>query len=101
LRMVWGQVTVLGYSYHMSVHTRLPEHTMQTKFKSLLMLKHLFPLFDCRKLSSIGQSVLGWVTALWVCVHPISKEQADQLLATGFVSYREKLIQCIALHPHC
>jgi hypothetical protein len=25
---------VSGYSYHMSVHTRLPDHTMQTKFQS-------------------------------------------------------------------
>jgi hypothetical protein len=49
----------------------------------------------------LGQSVLGWVTALWVCVHPISKEKAEQLLATGVVSHREELIQCIALHPHC
>jgi hypothetical protein len=31
---------------------------------------------------------------LWVCVHPISKEKADQLLATGVVSHREELIQC-------
>jgi hypothetical protein len=41
------------------------------------------------------------MTALWVCVHPISKEKADQLLATGVVSHREELIQCIALHPDC
>jgi hypothetical protein len=25
---------VSGYSYHMSVHTRLPDHTLQTKFQS-------------------------------------------------------------------
>jgi hypothetical protein len=25
---------VSGYSYHMSVRTRLPDHTMQTKFPS-------------------------------------------------------------------
>jgi hypothetical protein len=25
---------VSGYSYHMSVRTRLPDHTMQTKFQS-------------------------------------------------------------------
>jgi hypothetical protein len=36
--------------------------------------------------------------ALWVCVHPISKGKADQLLATGVESHREELIQCIALH---
>jgi hypothetical protein len=51
-------------------------------------------------LAASGQSVLGWVTALWVCVHPISKEKADQLLATGDISHREELIQCIELHPH-
>jgi hypothetical protein len=41
------------------------------------------------------------VTALWVCVHPISKKTAEQLLASGVVSHREELIQCIALHTHC
>jgi hypothetical protein len=49
------------------------------------MLKHLFPLFEYRSEATSGQSVLGWVTALWVCVHPISKETAEQLLATGVV----------------
>jgi hypothetical protein len=34
------------------------------------------------------------VTAFWVCVHPISKETAEQLLASGVVSHREELIQC-------
>jgi hypothetical protein len=28
----------------------------------------------------LGQLVLGWVTALWVCVHPISEEKAKQPL---------------------
>jgi hypothetical protein len=46
------------------------------------MLKHLFPLFEY-----INKAALGWVTALWVCVHPISKEKDDQLLATGAVLY--------------
>jgi hypothetical protein len=41
------------------------------------------------------------VPPLWVCVHPISKETAEQLLASGVVSHREELIQCIALHMHC
>jgi hypothetical protein len=27
---------VSGYSYHMSVRTRLPDHTLQTKFQSQL-----------------------------------------------------------------
>jgi hypothetical protein len=39
---------VSGYSYHMSVRTGLPDHTMQTKFQGLVMLKHLFPLFEYR-----------------------------------------------------
>jgi hypothetical protein len=40
------------------------------------------------------------MTALWVCVHPISKEKADQMLATAptdVVPHREEMIQCIAL----
>jgi hypothetical protein len=41
------------------------------------MLKHLFPLFE--HISSVQVST--W-TALWVCVHPITEEKADQLLAT-------------------
>jgi hypothetical protein len=33
------------------------------------------------------------VTALWVCVHSISKETAEQLLlASGVVSHREAMI---------
>jgi hypothetical protein len=40
--------------------------------------------------------------ALWVCVHPISKEKAEQLLATGVVSHREELIQnCNTLNYTC
>jgi hypothetical protein len=43
---------VSGYSYHMSVRTGLPDHTIQTKFQShangLVMMKHLFPLFEYR-----------------------------------------------------
>jgi hypothetical protein len=56
------------------------------------MLKHLFPLFEYRSEATSGQSVLGWVTALWVCVHPISKETAEQLLASIVVSHRETMI---------
>jgi hypothetical protein len=75
--MFWGLVT--GW----------PDHTMQTKFQSqrpsdVETPVVLFPLS--------GASVLGWVTALWVCVHPISKEKAEQLLATVVVSHREELI---------
>jgi hypothetical protein len=51
---------VSGYSYHMSVRTRLSDHTKQTKFQNL---KHLFPLFEYRSEAASGQSVLGWVTA--------------------------------------
>jgi hypothetical protein len=62
---------VSGYSYHMSVRTRLPDHTLQTKFQSQRPrdVKHLFPLLEYRSAATSGQSVLGWVTALWVCVH--------------------------------
>jgi hypothetical protein len=74
---------VSGYSYYMSVRTRLPDHTMQTKFQSLAMLKHLFPLFEYRSEATSGHSVLGWVTALWVCVHPISKETAERCCITS------------------
>jgi hypothetical protein len=52
------------------------------------MLKHLFPLFEYRSEATLGQSVLDWVTALWVCVHLISKETGEQLLASGVVSHR-------------
>jgi hypothetical protein len=52
------------------------------------------PYIWVQKLSS--KKLSGWVTALWACVQPIS-----QLLATGVVSHREELIQCIALHQHC
>jgi hypothetical protein len=57
------------------------------------MLKHLFPLLEYRSAATPGQSVLGWVTALWVCVHPISKETAEELLDSGVVSHREELIK--------
>jgi hypothetical protein len=57
------------------------------------MLKHMFPLLEYRSAATSGQSVLGWVTALWVFVHPISKETAEQLLASGVVSHREAMIQ--------
>jgi hypothetical protein len=63
------------------------------------MLNHLFPLFEHRSEATSVQSVLGWVTALWVCVHPISKETAEQLLASGVVSHREELIQFVRAHP--
>jgi hypothetical protein len=59
-----------------------------SKANGLAMLKHLFPLFEYRSEATSGQSVLGWV-----CVHPISKETAEQLLASGVVSHREELIQ--------
>jgi hypothetical protein len=57
------------------------------------MLKHLFPLLEYRSAATSGQSVLGWVTALWVCVYPIAKETAEQLLDSGVVSHREAMIQ--------
>jgi hypothetical protein len=43
-----------------------------------------------------GQLRFGFVAVLEG--HIVSKEKADQLLATGVVSHREELIQCIALH---
>jgi hypothetical protein len=40
-----------------------------------------------------SQYLDGWpLTALEVCVHPISKKTAEQLLASGVVSHREELI---------
>jgi hypothetical protein len=57
------------------------------------MLKHLFPLLEYRSAATSGQSVLGWVTALWVCVHPIYKETAERLLDSGVVSHRELMMQ--------
>jgi hypothetical protein len=33
LMMVWGRVTVSGYSYRMSVRTMLPDHTKQIEFQ--------------------------------------------------------------------
>jgi hypothetical protein len=64
------------------------------------MLKHLFPLFEYRSETASGQSVLGWVTALWVCVHPISKETAERRLAFGVVSHREEMIKkFVRAHP--
>jgi hypothetical protein len=54
----------------------------------------------CRYWSRPPMRALGWVTALCVVFHPISKKKADQLLATSVVSHRKELIQCIALHPH-
>jgi hypothetical protein len=69
---------VSDYSYHMSVRTRLPDITKQTKFLSqrrgLAMLKHLFPLFEYRSEATSRQSVLGWVTALSDIPRP-SKEK--------------------------
>jgi hypothetical protein len=41
------------------------------------MLKHLFPLFTEVKQHRDSQYLDG---GLWVCVHPISKETAEQLL---------------------
>jgi hypothetical protein len=38
------------------------------------------------------------VTALWVCVHPISKETAVELLDSGVVSHREATIQTCELY---
>jgi hypothetical protein len=96
---------VSGYSYDMSVRTRLSDHTMQTKFQSqrpsdVETPVRLFPLFEYRSEATSGQSVLGWVTALWDCVHPISKETAEQLLASSVVSHREEFIQFVRAHPH-
>jgi hypothetical protein len=72
-----------GYSYHMSVRTRLPDHTMQIKFQSQRpsYVKTPVPSILSTEVlkAASGQSILGWVTALWVCVHPISRGKADQL----------------------
>jgi hypothetical protein len=73
----------------MSVRTGLPDHTMQTKFQSQRPsdVEKPGPSIWVQKLSSIG-AVSNWMgeRQLWVCVHPISKEKAEQLLATIPVS---------------
>jgi hypothetical protein len=80
---------VSGYSYHMSVRTRLSDHTKQTKFQSQRPsdVETPVPSFWVQKWSNIGTVSTYWGTALWVCVHPISKETAEQLLASGVVSH--------------
>jgi hypothetical protein len=88
----------------MSVLTRLSDSVIiqcrpNSKANVLAVLKHLFPIFEYRSESTLGQSVLGWVTTLWVCVHPSSKETAEQLLASGVLSHREELIQFVRAHP--
>jgi hypothetical protein len=60
---------VSGYSYLMSVCTRLSDHTKQTKFQSQRLNDVETPvpsilIFEYRSAATSGQSVLGWVTAL-------------------------------------
>jgi hypothetical protein len=58
---------VSGYSYYMSVRTRLSDHTKQTKFQSQRPNDVETPvpsIFEYRSAATSGQSVLGWVTAL-------------------------------------
>jgi hypothetical protein len=102
LRMVWGRVTLCRATHNTWV-SALGCLTIRSRTNSkangLAMLKHLFPLVEYRSEATSGQSVLGWVTALWVCVRPISKETAEQLLASGVVSHREELIQFVRAHP--
>jgi hypothetical protein len=60
-------VFVSGYSYYMSVRTRLSDHTKQTKFQSQRPNDVETPvpsIFEYRSAATSGQSVLGWVTAL-------------------------------------
>jgi hypothetical protein len=59
---LWSGDFVSGYSYHMSVRTRLSDHKKQTKFQRQrpTMLKHLFPLFRVQKCSNIG-TVSTWM----------------------------------------
>jgi hypothetical protein len=104
LRIVLGRVT-LCRATHITLVSALGCLIIQcrpnSKANVLVMLNHLFPLFEYRSQAALGQSVLGWVTAFWVCVHPISKEKLSSCWLPAVVSHREELIQCIALHPHC
>jgi hypothetical protein len=85
-------------SYHMSDRTGLPDQTKQTKFQSQ------WPSVVKTPVPSILSTE---VKQHRVCVHPISREKADQLLArrAGVVSHREAMIQIHALHTrlpkHC
>jgi hypothetical protein len=73
---------VSGYSYHMSVRTGLPDHTMQTKFQSQRPSddETTVPSIWVQKLSSIkdSQYLDGWPPYGFVL---ISKEKADQLIS--------------------
>jgi hypothetical protein len=66
------------YSYHMSVHTGLPDHTMQTKFQSQRPndVEIPVPSIWAHKLSSIGtaQYLDGWPPYgfVWGYSYPIS-----------------------------
>jgi hypothetical protein len=55
---------VSGYSYHMSVRTRLSDHTKQTKFQSQRPNDVETPVPSISSTETSGQSVLGWVPAL-------------------------------------
>jgi hypothetical protein len=86
---------VSGYSYHMSVRTRLSDHTKQTKFQSQRPNDVETPVpyyFEYRSAATSGQSVLGWVTAL----SDIPIQGKMQIVAVGprcsVVSHREEII---------
>jgi hypothetical protein len=83
---------VSGYSYHMSVRTRLSDHTKQTKFQSQRpsMLKHLFPLFWVQKCSNIG-TVSTWMgdRLEW---YPHSRKMLIAAVAPRWCRHREEMI---------
>jgi hypothetical protein len=91
--MVWALGSgdfVSGYSYHISVRTGLPDHTMQTKFQSLRPsdVETPVPSIWVQKWSSIG-TPYGFVFILsprkklrswWLPMHWINSSRCDTTL---------------------
>jgi hypothetical protein len=69
-----------------------------SKANGLAMLKHLFHLFEYRSKAALGVGTVSTRTNGWP---PYGFVVILTPTATGIVSHREELIQCIALHPHC
>jgi hypothetical protein len=83
LRMVCGRVTLCwatDITWVSALGCLIIHCKPNSKANGLAMLKHLFPLFEYRSEATSGESVLGWVTALWVYVHL----QGNSWTAVGF-----------------
>jgi hypothetical protein len=83
-----------AYSYHMSVRTRLSDHTKQTKFQSQRPndVETPVPSIWVQKWSNIG-TVSTWMGDRLEWYPPPRKKCWLQLLAAGVVSHREELIK--------